>query len=335
MAERAHLSIGEVLCLLQDDFPDVTISKIRFLESQGLLDPERTPSGYRKFYEADIERLRWVLRQQRDHFLPLKVIKDRLDERGAGPRRAGRRARPARRPSSAAGRARRPPAVEPVAAAEPRRPTHRPRPPAPTPDRRRRGRPGASDAAARRTTTARVAAPGRAPAGPPPRPTPGAPPLRRRGRSSRRSTPTRPCGASFTPSTSWPRPAGLDVRASSTSWPLRAARRSQRRGRAPSTTSEPSRWPGPPRASCARASRPATSGSTSWPPSARPGFSSSSCCRCCKQRNPDGPAPGRRPRRAGRARRGAPPRPAAPGHAGTLAPLSGHARTSAGEGRGG
>src|SRR5690606_5274460 len=56
----------------------VTISKIRFLESQGLLDPERTPSGYRKFYDADIERLRWILRQQRENFLPLKVIKDRL-----------------------------------------------------------------------------------------------------------------------------------------------------------------------------------------------------------------------------------------------------------------
>lgn len=80
MAERAHLSIGEVLSLLQDEFPDVTISKIRFLESQGLLDPERTPSGYRKFYEGDVRRLRWILTEQRDKFLPLKVIKDRLDE---------------------------------------------------------------------------------------------------------------------------------------------------------------------------------------------------------------------------------------------------------------
>lgn len=78
MAERSHLSIGEVLSLLQDEFPDVTISKIRFLESQGLLDPERTPSGYRKFYEADVRRLRWILTEQRDRFLPLKVIKDRL-----------------------------------------------------------------------------------------------------------------------------------------------------------------------------------------------------------------------------------------------------------------
>jgi DNA-binding transcriptional MerR regulator len=80
-ADRSHLSIGEVLSLLQDEFPDVTISKIRFLESQGLLDPERTPSGYRKFYDGDIDRLRWILRQQKEHYLPLKVIKDRLDDR--------------------------------------------------------------------------------------------------------------------------------------------------------------------------------------------------------------------------------------------------------------
>jgi DNA-binding transcriptional MerR regulator len=76
--DRAFLSIGEVLALLKDEFPDVTISKIRFLESQGLLDPERTPSGYRKFYDTDVDRLRWILRQQREHFLPLKVIKGRL-----------------------------------------------------------------------------------------------------------------------------------------------------------------------------------------------------------------------------------------------------------------
>jgi DNA-binding transcriptional MerR regulator len=84
VSERDHLSIGEVLALLQDEFPDVTISKIRFLESQGLLDPERTPSGYRKFYDSDIIRLRWILEQQRDHFLPLKVIKDRLAGERAG-----------------------------------------------------------------------------------------------------------------------------------------------------------------------------------------------------------------------------------------------------------
>ncbi len=88
MTSRSYLSIGDVLTLLRQEFPDVTISKIRFLESQGLVNPERTPSGYRKFYEHDVERLRWVLRQQREHFLPLKVIKDRLDdgsEAGATP----------------------------------------------------------------------------------------------------------------------------------------------------------------------------------------------------------------------------------------------------------
>src|SRR5699024_9849156 len=74
-----HLSIGEVLTLLQDDFPDVTISKIRFLERQGLISPERTPSGYRKFYGPDIERLRWILLQQKENFLPLKVIRERLE----------------------------------------------------------------------------------------------------------------------------------------------------------------------------------------------------------------------------------------------------------------
>ncbi|MGC8463568.1 MAG: MerR family transcriptional regulator, partial [Acidimicrobiales bacterium] len=83
MSGRSYLSIGDVLTLLRQEFPDVTISKIRFLESQGLVNPERTPSGYRKFYDADVERLRWVLRQQREHFLPLKVIKDRLEEREA------------------------------------------------------------------------------------------------------------------------------------------------------------------------------------------------------------------------------------------------------------
>ena len=79
MGERSYLAIGDVLALLREEFPDVTISKIRFLESRGLLDPERTPSGYRKFYEPDVDRLRWILRQQREHFLPLKVIKGRLE----------------------------------------------------------------------------------------------------------------------------------------------------------------------------------------------------------------------------------------------------------------
>ena len=73
-----YRSIGEVLSLLEDEHPDLTISKIRFLESQGLIAPQRTPSGYRKFFDADIERLNWVLVQQRDHYLPLKEIKRRL-----------------------------------------------------------------------------------------------------------------------------------------------------------------------------------------------------------------------------------------------------------------
>ncbi len=81
MSDQAvhQLSIGEVLELLQLEFPDVTISKIRFLESRGLVEPQRTASGYRQFSDADIERLRWILLQQRDHFLPLKVIKQMLD----------------------------------------------------------------------------------------------------------------------------------------------------------------------------------------------------------------------------------------------------------------
>jgi len=79
VVDRPYLSIGEVLALLLEEFPDVTISKIRFLESQGLIDPERTPSGYRKFYEPDVERLRVILREQRENFLPLRVIRDRLE----------------------------------------------------------------------------------------------------------------------------------------------------------------------------------------------------------------------------------------------------------------
>jgi len=82
MAGQPHLSIGEVLSLLQAEYSDVSISKIRFLESQGLIAPERTPSGYRKFYASDIARLRWILAQQRDHFLPLKEIKERLEDPG-------------------------------------------------------------------------------------------------------------------------------------------------------------------------------------------------------------------------------------------------------------
>jgi DNA-binding transcriptional MerR regulator len=77
---RDYLSIGEVLDLLRPDFPDISISKIRFLEAEGLIAPERTGSKYRKFYESDVSRLRYILSLQRDHFLPLRVIKDRLTE---------------------------------------------------------------------------------------------------------------------------------------------------------------------------------------------------------------------------------------------------------------
>ncbi len=96
MAGRAYLSIGDVLALLREEFPDITISKIRFLESQGLLDPERTPSGYRKFYDGDVERLRYILHEQRENFLPLKVIKGRLeDDRARNGRQGARKAQKA------------------------------------------------------------------------------------------------------------------------------------------------------------------------------------------------------------------------------------------------
>ncbi|MFF7240956.1 MerR family transcriptional regulator [Streptomyces collinus] len=82
--DRGLMSIGAVLNRLREEFPEVTISKIRFLESEGLIEPQRTPSGYRKFSAGDVERLAHVLRMQRDHYLPLKVIREHLDamERG-------------------------------------------------------------------------------------------------------------------------------------------------------------------------------------------------------------------------------------------------------------
>ncbi|MHB0929434.1 MAG: transcriptional regulator FtsR [Candidatus Nanopelagicales bacterium] len=86
-AQESLLSIGEVLGLLKSDFPDVTISKIRFLESEGLVTPQRTASGYRKFAPGDVQRLRYILGLQRDQYLPLRVIKDHLDaiDRGLQP----------------------------------------------------------------------------------------------------------------------------------------------------------------------------------------------------------------------------------------------------------
>jgi DNA-binding transcriptional MerR regulator len=86
-AGRVRLNIGEVLDRLRPDFPGVTIPKIRFLEDKGLVKPERTPSGYRKFSGDDVDRLRYVLRMQRDHYLPLRVIGEHLDaiDRGLEP----------------------------------------------------------------------------------------------------------------------------------------------------------------------------------------------------------------------------------------------------------
>jgi DNA-binding transcriptional MerR regulator len=86
-ARKAFMSIGEVLSQLRGDFPDVTISKIRFLEAEGLVEPERTSSGYRKFSRDDVARLRYVLAAQRDRYLPLRVIKAHLEalDRGLEP----------------------------------------------------------------------------------------------------------------------------------------------------------------------------------------------------------------------------------------------------------
>jgi DNA-binding transcriptional MerR regulator len=86
-SSRARKNIGEVLAELRPDFPGISIPKIRFLEDKGLIRPERTPAGYRKFSAGDVDRLRYVLRMQRDHYLPLKVIGEHLDaiDRGLEP----------------------------------------------------------------------------------------------------------------------------------------------------------------------------------------------------------------------------------------------------------
>ena len=90
-ARKAFMSIGEVLSQLRADFPDVTISKIRFLEAEGLIEPERTSSGYRKFARDDVARLRYVLAAQRDRYLPLRVIRQHLEalDRGLEPGATG------------------------------------------------------------------------------------------------------------------------------------------------------------------------------------------------------------------------------------------------------
>jgi DNA-binding transcriptional MerR regulator len=87
MTIQKPLKIGAVVEVLGEEFPDISVSKVRFLEREGLIDPPRTPSGYRQFHASDVERIRYILRQQRDHFLPLKVIKENLEkwERGVEP----------------------------------------------------------------------------------------------------------------------------------------------------------------------------------------------------------------------------------------------------------
>ena len=84
---RAYFGIGEVLAQLRAEFPDISVSKIRFLEAEGLIQPARSPSGYRKFGPSDVDRLRYILTAQRDRYLPLRVIKDQLDadQAEAGP----------------------------------------------------------------------------------------------------------------------------------------------------------------------------------------------------------------------------------------------------------
>ena len=76
---RAYIGIGEVIAQLRAEFPDISVSKIRFLEAEGLIQPARSPSGYRRFGPADVDRLRYILTAQRDRYLPLRVIKDQLD----------------------------------------------------------------------------------------------------------------------------------------------------------------------------------------------------------------------------------------------------------------
>lgn len=94
VSHRATMTIGSVLALLKSEFPAVTVSKLRFLEDQGLVSPTRSGSGYRKYSPADVERLRYTLVQQRDHYLPLRVIRENLEDLDAG--REVEDARPAR-----------------------------------------------------------------------------------------------------------------------------------------------------------------------------------------------------------------------------------------------
>jgi DNA-binding transcriptional MerR regulator len=97
----ATRSIGQVMAILRTEFPEISISKIRFLETEGLITPQRAPSGYRRYAEGDVERLRYVLSVQREHYLPLKVIREHLDQidRGQAPLSLGQGVTPGSSPS--------------------------------------------------------------------------------------------------------------------------------------------------------------------------------------------------------------------------------------------
>jgi DNA-binding transcriptional MerR regulator len=110
---HATRSIGQVMAILRTEFPDISISKIRFLEAEGLITPQRAPSGYRRYTESDLERLRYVLSVQREHYLPLKVIREHLEQldRGQPPLSVGGQGGPAGSGSAGAGRTPNPPAA--------------------------------------------------------------------------------------------------------------------------------------------------------------------------------------------------------------------------------
>jgi DNA-binding transcriptional MerR regulator len=110
---HATRSIGQVMAILRTEFPEISISKIRFLEAEGLLTPERAPSGYRRYTESDVERLRYVLSVQREHYLPLKVIREHLEQldRGQPAFSVGGHSAPVGS-SSAGGRTANPPAAK-------------------------------------------------------------------------------------------------------------------------------------------------------------------------------------------------------------------------------
>jgi DNA-binding transcriptional MerR regulator len=110
---HATRSIGQVMAILRTEFPDISISKIRFLETEGLITPQRAPSGYRRYTEGDLDRLRYVLAVQRDHYLPLKVIKEHLEQldRGQAPLSVGSQSMPTGSAPAGVGRIANPPAA--------------------------------------------------------------------------------------------------------------------------------------------------------------------------------------------------------------------------------